>query len=203
MAALMAHVPAIPRVVLPGVQNQLNLDEIILAPDAGNPAATQLAAMRAGGQRGDLDAQTQLGIMYYRGMGVPLDWGEAQVWFRLAAQQGGAEAQVKLGVMCFMGQGMPRDIQESMKWFRKAAKQGQTSAQVCVGAMYAEGVGVSRDLVEAYTWLLQALAGGDANAAEPCRAVQNLLSPRQIQEGRRRAMEAIQIREKVQKRVGE
>lgn len=203
MTALLAHMTAAPKPAFQGVQNQLSLDPIVLVPDVKNSEAGQLAALLAGAQNGDMDAQGLLGTLYYLGRGVPVDWGEAQVWFRKAAAQGRADAQVKLGVMCFLGQGMPRDLFESVKWFRMAAEQGEIIAQYCLGAMYAQGKGVPKDLVEAYGWFLQALAGGDANAAMPCQAIQTQLTPRQIKEGYRRAKEAIRMRGKAQKTVRE
>jgi TPR repeat protein len=199
----LAHVPTLPKTAFMGAQSPINLKEIITKPDPEEPATLQLAKMRTDGQNGDVDAQSQLGNIYYFGEGVPVDWHEAQGWFRKAAERGRPEAQTKLGVMYFMGQGIPRDIPESVKWFRQAAAQGETSAQVCIGAMYAQGVGVSQDLVEAYTWFLQALAGGNASAVKSCLVIEKLLTPRQIQEGHRRAAEAIRMRGKAQIMAGD
>ena len=43
-----------------------------------------------------MDAQTNLGMMYYRGDGVPGDHTEAARWFQLAADKGDTEATVWL-----------------------------------------------------------------------------------------------------------
>ena len=200
---LSAHASASPKAVFMGAQNQLDLEAITIAPDNDKPAAVQLARLQTGGRNGDLDAQARLGIMYYLGVGVPMDWNEAQAWFRKAAARGRPDAQLKLGVMCFMGQGTPRDLTESLMWFRKASEQGETAAQACLGAMYAEGLGVSQDLVEAYAWLLQARSGGDAKTASICQEIGSRLTPSQIKDGIRRALEAVQIREKAMKPAGE
>jgi TPR repeat protein len=63
-----------------------------------------------------------------------------------------------------------------------------------MGVMYAVGEGVPQDLVEAYVWLVQANAGGDDDAADPLMQVRSHLTPAQIEEGNRRAAEAMNKR---------
>ena len=41
-------------------------------------------------EKGDMDAQLGLGILYYYGMMVPKDLNEAEKWFTLSANQGGS-----------------------------------------------------------------------------------------------------------------
>lgn len=41
---------------------------------------------------GLVDAQFNLGLMYYKGQGVPQDYEEALRWFKEAAEQGDAQA---------------------------------------------------------------------------------------------------------------
>ena len=50
-------------------------------------------------EQGDVDAQNKLGVMYYRGEGVPQDYSHAVSWFRKAAEQGHAVAQYNVGLM--------------------------------------------------------------------------------------------------------
>lgn len=47
---------------------------------------------RKAAEQGFTDAQTNLGMMHYRGEGVPLDLTEAAKWFQLAADKGDTEA---------------------------------------------------------------------------------------------------------------
>ena len=56
---------------------------------------------RLAADRGNADAQCNLGQMYYEGEGVPQDYNEAVNWFQLAADQGNGDAQEalrKLGI---------------------------------------------------------------------------------------------------------
>ena len=61
--------------------------------------ATALREWKPLAEQGLADAQFGLGLMYYKGEGVPKDDKEAVMWYRLAAEQGDAPAQVNLGVM--------------------------------------------------------------------------------------------------------
>lgn len=188
---LLAGMPSIEKNGFLGVQGgRLNLAEIPIAENAEKSAALRLAEMLEAADKGDVNAQARVGIMYYWGEGAPMDWELAQVWLRKASERGNAEAQAKLGAMCFLGQGAPRNLEESIKWFRMAAEQGEAYSQGCMGVMYAVGEGVPRDLVQAYVWLVQAQAGGDAEAAEPLEQVRNHLSPAELREAERLVLEA-------------
>jgi TPR repeat protein len=114
--------------------------------------------------QGDADAQTNLGLMYDRGEGVPEDDKEAVRWYRMAAEQGDAYAQTNLGLMYDRGEGVPEDDKEAVRWFRKAAEQGDANAQINLGLMYDKGEGVPEDDKEAVRWFRKAAEQGDANA---------------------------------------
>ena len=74
-------------------------------------------------QRGDAQAQNNLGLMYDEGEGVPQDNGEAVKWYRKAAQQGNAKAQFNLALMYDEGRGVPQDYVAAYKWFNLAASR--------------------------------------------------------------------------------
>ncbi len=100
-------------------------------------------------EQGNARAQTNLGVRYNLGEGVPEDFAEALRWYRLAAQQGDAKAQYNIGVMYANGEGFPEDFAEAIRWYRLAAKQGEVDAQFNLGLMYANGEGVPEDFAEA------------------------------------------------------
>ena len=75
-------------------------------------------------ERGHAAEQSNLGIMYFNGKGVPKDYVKAAKWYLKAAEQGYAWAQYKLGVMYANGRGVPQNDAEAIKWFRMAADQG-------------------------------------------------------------------------------
>ena len=82
-----------------------------------------LEDMRFCAEQGDANAQTNLGIGYANGSGVPEDDVEAVRWYRLAAEQGNGMAQIQLGLMYEDGEGVPEDSVLAYMWYNLAAAQ--------------------------------------------------------------------------------
>src|ERR1700691_3079688 len=72
--------------------------------------ATAVREFKSGVDRGEAEAQVNLGIMYARGLGVEKDIAEAWRLFQLAAAQGNAQAPVRLGVRAAQGWGVQQDF---------------------------------------------------------------------------------------------
>jgi hypothetical protein len=70
--------------------------------------ATALRLWRPLAEQGNAPAQSNLGVMYLDGKGVPRNYAEAAKWFRLAADQGRAKAQNNLGAMYLDGKACRR-----------------------------------------------------------------------------------------------
>lgn len=71
--------------------------------------------------KGDPEAQTLLGAMYWSGEGVPRDHKEAARLYLLAANKGYARAQNDIGFMLAFGEGVPpSDDVEAYKWLTLA-----------------------------------------------------------------------------------
>lgn len=66
--------------------------------------------------KGDPNAQFNLGGMYFEGNGVSQDYNQAVKWYTTAAEQGNACAQCHLGGMYFNGKGVIKDYVEAYKW---------------------------------------------------------------------------------------
>lgn len=119
---------------------------------------------KAKAEKGDVQAQYSLGVMYVKGDGVSQDYAEAVTWFRKAAEKGNANAQSGLGSMYADGLGVTQSYAEAVKWYRKAAEQGLVFAQFRLAYLYAQGDGVTNDEVEAVKWFRRAAEQGDAAA---------------------------------------
>ncbi|MGO9681324.1 MAG: protein kinase domain-containing protein [Beijerinckiaceae bacterium] len=113
---------------------------------------------------GDLEAQFLVGFIYYRGIGVPKNYGEALRWYRKAAEQGNAYAEADLGFAYENGEGVQKDYGEALRWYRKAAEQGNAYGEAGLGEMYDNGKGVPQDKREALNWFQKAAAQGNAEA---------------------------------------
>ena len=72
--------------------------------------------------RGEAEAQFNLGIIYYKGQGVPQNFAEAFAAFKLSAEQGKTQAQFYVGVMYEQGQGTQQDYAEAAHWLELSAK---------------------------------------------------------------------------------
>ena len=91
-------------------------------------SAPDFAATKKAAESDNALAQTNLGLMYYNGQGVPQDYAEAMKWYRLAADQGDALAQTNLGLMYYKGKGVPPDYAEAYLWSLVAAASGYAVA---------------------------------------------------------------------------
>ena len=80
-------------------------------------------------EKGDAEAQNNLGVMYDYGEGVPKDHAEAVRWYRKAAEQGHASAQSNLGFMYLTGYGVPKDYVQAYMWSYLAVARGNKMAK--------------------------------------------------------------------------
>ena len=137
----------------------------ILGPSGKSAVSMSLAQLRSKAEKGEAQAQDDLGSIYLVGKyGVTIDMREAVKWFRKAAEQNEASAQYKLGMIYAVGDGVAKDGVEAAKWFRKAADQNEASAQYELGVAYANGFGVAKDDVEAVKWLRKAAKQNNVSA---------------------------------------
>jgi uncharacterized protein len=85
--------------------------------------ATAVRIWKAWAGKGNAEARTLLGAMYWSGEGVPRDHKEAARLYMLAANQGYARAQNDIGFMLGFGEGIPpRDDVEAYKWLTLGIK---------------------------------------------------------------------------------
>ena len=121
------------------------------------------ALVSHGRRPGRAEAQSNLGVMYVLGQGVPQNYAEAVRWFRLAAAQGNANAQFNLGVMYYVARAylrtMPRPC-AGIAWPPIRA----TRSAVQPWRDVRRGQGVAQNDAEAARWYRTAAAQGDAEA---------------------------------------
>lgn len=85
--------------------------------------ATAVRIWKVWAGKGNAEARTLLGAMYWSGEGVPRDHKEAARLYLLAANQGYARAQNDIGFMLGFGEGIPpQDNVEAYKWLTLAVK---------------------------------------------------------------------------------
>lgn len=91
-------------------------------------------------ERGDAEAQKNLGTMYAVGQGVPKDNAEALKWYRRAADQGHIGAQLNLGIIYFMDQVIPKDFVLAHMWLNIAASNSSDAKERNAAAKMRDGV---------------------------------------------------------------
>lgn len=107
-------------------------------------------------ERGDPDAQFNMGQAYKLGRGVPSDLRLAQSWYEKAAQQGHEQAQANLGLILFQN----GERAAALPWIRKAADNGDPRAQYVLGTALFNGDLVTKDWPRAYALMTRAAAQG-------------------------------------------
>ncbi|XP_028928455.1 protein sel-1 homolog 2 isoform X13 [Ornithorhynchus anatinus] len=85
-----------------------------------------------------------LGLLYFHGKGIPVNYVEAFKYFQKAAEKGWPNAQFQLGFMYYFGLGVWKDYKLAFKYFYLASQSGQPLAIYYLGEMYASGIGVLR-----------------------------------------------------------
>lgn len=79
-------------------------------------------------EHGHANAQSSLGFLYAKGLGVRPDSARAAHWFLRAATKGVVEAQMFLGVMHLNGDGVPRNPVLAYMWSDVAVAAGYAQA---------------------------------------------------------------------------
>lgn len=75
-------------------------------------------------QRGNAEANFNLGILYEDGLGVSQDLAQALLYYETAAIGGSFKAQYRLGLLYFVGKTVPLDKIKAKRWLTKAAAEG-------------------------------------------------------------------------------
>lgn len=72
-------------------------------------------------QNGDAEAQTNVGEIFERGLGLEPDYAAAAEWYKKAAIQGLTRAQINLGHLYEKGLGVPQDKKKALDFYRVAS----------------------------------------------------------------------------------
>jgi uncharacterized protein len=113
-----------------------------------------LSLMTKKAERGDLEAQHQVGAMLATGArGRPKDEAAAVRWYSRAAESGHAMSQYDLAFMLLLGEGTETDTQKGLWWMEQAVKNGHEYAASVLTDIYRDGLfGVEIDRDKAASW---------------------------------------------------
>jgi len=118
--------------------------------------AAAVSIWRPLAEKGDSDAEFDLGQAYRLGRGVSVDLAQAQLWLEKAANAGHLDAQTTLGLLLFDS----GNRSGAIRWLKKAAERGEPRAMLVYGTALFNGDGVPKDPVSAYAYVSRAAAQG-------------------------------------------
>lgn len=145
--------------------------------------ATALKVWLPPAEQGDQAAQTYVGEIFEKGLGVQPDYATAATWYRRAAERGYSRAALNLGNLYERGLGVPRDPAQALKWYRRAAGSKDVSFEIAPAAATAEVTQLRAEVGELRREL-------DAKGKELARVQGELDGARRALDGRRGEVEA-------------
>jgi cell division septation protein DedD len=115
-----------------------------------------VAIWRPLAEKGDADAEFNLGQAYRLGRGVATNLSAAKTWFERAANKGHLDAETTLGLLLFQN----GEQADGLKWLKKAAAKDEPRALLVYGTALVNGDGVAQDPVLGYAYVSRAAAQG-------------------------------------------
>jgi len=129
-------------------------------------------------EKGNPEAQYDIGEMYEKGSGVQTDAKKAFSWYERSANQGHVKGQFKVAYMYYKGLGVEANITKAHLIMEKPAGEGNVRAQFYLAQMYEKGDGVKADLDEAFTWYSRSSLGGYKPADEALAELKRTMADR-------------------------
>jgi|GEM_PF-4318269 TPR repeat protein len=117
-------------------------------------------ALAKNAEAGDVTAQYELGMAYYRGDGVPGDVTGAASWLHRAALQNHRDARTFLAILCQNGRGTPVDAAGARSLFLESARRSDPRAQTWFASMAIGGEGGPTDRTAGFAWAKRAASLG-------------------------------------------
>jgi len=130
-------------------------------------------------QKGDKQAQLEVGRMYEKGRGVDQDMKKAVAWLEKSAAQGQPTAKAELGTLYFEGDGVAANYSKAFVLLSAAATAKVPSAQFYLARIYEQGKGTRQNLTAALKWYREAAKNGYYPAQAASKAVQAKIAARQ------------------------
>lgn len=110
-------------------------------------------------------AKHNLGLIYMRGHGIPVNYAEALKFFKGAAGLGYPDSICNVGYFLRNGFACEKDLDQAFELFEKAANLKSISAQYNLADCYENGIGTQKDLDQAIHWYRRAAEHGHEKAA--------------------------------------
>lgn len=86
------------------------------------------ALLRSAAEWDHVSAMSALGLMYFKGQGVEMNYVACLEWTQRAAEQGHVTAMENMGFLLERGLGAPANLEQALRWYERAADEGEASA---------------------------------------------------------------------------
>lgn len=123
-----------------------------------------LQAYDIAAKKGNVIAQFNVGLIYEKGKGVPVDYEKAKSLYTFAAEHGHVQAMVQLAGLYFNGVLGQRNEKEALHWYQKAAVSKDREALYYLGLLSETGVGLPFDYKAAQQYYQASASRGDEQA---------------------------------------
>ncbi len=142
----------------------VSLGAVVVAKERQEPQL-DLTPLEMRADKGDMEAQTALGIFYVAGREVPQDIERGFEWLKRASEFGDARGRYYWG-LCFLdGIGTKKDTERGLELVRQAEKGGYVAARTFLGKSYLNGqYGLKKETEKAMELLTSAAKEDDAEA---------------------------------------
>ncbi|MBL9177498.1 MAG: sel1 repeat family protein [Verrucomicrobiaceae bacterium] len=134
---------------------------VVVPPVATQAQQVNEKDLRSWADRGDANAQFELGLRLITGEGVRKSLEEGVRLVEKAAKQKHLRAQHIMGTLYEDGVGVKKDFAKAAEWYRISAELGFALSQHSIAAMYEEGRGVGKDSARAAEWFKKAADQGN------------------------------------------
>lgn len=115
--------------------------------------------------KGVVEAQTALGVMYLSGVEVEKDRKRGKYYIEQAAKNGSASAQYMYGGLILEdGEKNKENFLESLSWIEKSAENGYLKAITTLATIYSEGKLCNKDYEKSLYYFEMAARKGDVSS---------------------------------------
>lgn len=110
-------------------------------------------------EKGDVQAQNTLGIVFQEGNGIEKDLQKAVYWYAKAVEGGSPNAMVNLGAMYLQGKGVDQNFETAINLYKRAADLNNQAALYNLARLYLAGAGVEKNPVLGFEYAKRAADG--------------------------------------------
>lgn len=129
---------------------------------------------------GDINAQRELAVLYYKGIGVGVDYVTAAHAMEKAARAGHPGAQAHMGALHYAGLGVLQVDRAALCWYVRSAAQGDPIGALGLATMYLTGRGVEKSLGKAYAWINVGNSKGNPTTREVRERLRAALGTKEV-----------------------